>query len=243
MTRLQQLSTCLVILGGGLWLGDAAAAPFEVSSAHVGTRATFQTEAEAAHAPGVTEWAAPKFKLEAPIIPHHFEFKISDAYGWIDGTGEARARGWGDVELEAKWALARQDHSSVVDLAIEPKWYLPTRARALGASDERYKFPVMIAHRWGRLQLTGEVEYTHGLASTPDALDGGVLATWRLHPALVVGGEIYLTRSFAEDAELQPEANLGLKWQMAPRWQLDGLVGHQLRRPEESAKLVLEYAL
>ncbi|HEX7381372.1 MAG TPA: hypothetical protein VF265_04375 [Nevskiaceae bacterium] len=231
-------------VAAALAAAPAWSAPFSVTSAHVGVHTNLETEAQWAHAPGSNSWQAPKLKLEAPIIPRLLEIKLSDTYQVLQHSDMPTAHGWGDFEAEMKWAPVSERNGSAVDLAVEPKLHLPTgdATQKLGAGAPRVGLPLMVARRFGRAQLTGEVMYVHGFSTLPNAMEGGVLGTWQLRPRLLVGAEIYTVHTLQAGATTDVDANVGFKWHATQRWEFDALAGHRLNRTRERIKLVASYA-
>lgn len=221
----------------------AVAAPFDVSSAHVGTHDSIETQLEWSHSASHDTWTLPKLKAAVTLIPHRVELKLSDTYQLRDNRIGERQWGGGDVEFEIKGALVRQGVDAPVDVAVEPKLYFPTgdSRRGLGDGATRVGLPLMVARRFGRAQFTTELEYTHGFARLPDTLSGGLLGTWRMRPALLVGGEVFVQHDQVAGAPVDIDANLGIKWHPTAKWELDALAGRNLRRPQEKVKLVGEY--
>lgn len=242
--RAARMLQCAGTLVAALAAAPASSAPFSVSSAHVGVHTDIQTEAQWAHAPGNDSWQVPKLKLEAPIIPRLLEIKLSDTYQVLDRSGLPTTHGWGDFEAEMKWAPLSERNGSPIDLAVEPQLHLPTgdAAQKLGAGATRLGLPLMVARRFGRAQITGEVLYVHGFSTLPNALEGGLLGTWQLRPRLLVGAEIYTAHTLQSGATTDVDANVGFKWHATRRWEFDALAGHRLNRTRERIKLVASYA-
>ena len=188
---------------------------------------------------GVYHWEVEP-ELAYGILPRtHVEIGLPLMF--IDGGAGERTAGLAGVHLSAFHSLNAE--TSMPALAVAGSVLLP--AGSLGP-DEAYASVKGIMTRtftWARFHANGEYTFGSRLAADDaDKLGAAEVSSWiagiavdRTFPlrAFLVGGELYARQPMHAEEELEWNTALGIRYQLDPRFNIDGGVGRRLTGDEQ----------
>ena len=179
-------------------------------------------------------------ELAYGILPRtHLE--IGAPFTFIDGGAGERTSGLAGVHLSAFHSLNAE--TSIPALAVAASVLLP--AGSLGP-DKAYASAKAIMTRtftWARFHVNGEYTFASRLTADDDgALGAAEVSSWiagiavdRTFPlkAFLVGGELYAREPMHASEELEWNTAVGIRYQLDPRFNIDGGVGRRLTGDEQ----------
>jgi hypothetical protein len=211
------------------------ASPFEVPDVDPEENIELKTTLERRSSGDTSEWDAPEFELTFPVRSR-VEASIEAAYA-IEESGDETQRGFGDVELNAKWQFLRTDRTR---LTLQPAITFDT-ADDLGEDDHALELSLLGARTLDAFELDGRIGYERSFDGEEDAYFGSALLLFDVSEGVRVGAELAATHADALDLR----ANVGIKWEVAEHLELQALIGRTVEYdegpPVTRAKLVLEY--
>ena len=201
---------------------EIQAAPFRLERSRSGT---YHWEIEPELAYGIL----PRTSLEVGV-----------PFAFIDAGGGNRTSGLTGIHLSAFHNLNVE--TAIPALALSASVLLPVGA--LGA-DEAYTSVKGILTRtftWARFHVNGEYTFGSRLdAGEADAGGAAELSSWiggiavdRTFPlkALLMSGEVYAREPIHAGEDLEWNTGLGLRYQLDPRFNIDGGIGRRLTGEE-----------
>ena len=181
---------------------------------------------------GVYHWGIEP-ELAYGILPRS-NIEIGAPFAFIDAGGE-RTSGLSGIHLSAFHNLNAE--TSIPALAVAASVLLPVGSLA---PDETYGSVKGILTRtftWARFHVNGEYTLGSRLANGSESAGASELSSWlgglavdRTFPlaALLVSGEVYARQPIHEDAAVEWNTGIGLRYQLDPRFNLDGGIGRRL---------------
>ena len=231
-----------------LGAGSALAAPFEVSSTTVGNAYKLETTIEWTDTTNRTTWVAPKIGLTIPLSTA-LEIEFSGNYRLVERNFSTE-HGFGDIALKLKWALLAEDKEGwLPGIAIEPKATFPTgdETLGLGGGDTVLDLPLLLSKSFGDFGLGVKLAYTSNLGEGADGAAWGVLGTFKVSDAWLLGAELVGDAPATQLDVQRLRLNAGFKLKLNDKATLDGLVSRTIRTPvsdeSTSVKMVLELKL
>jgi len=182
---------------------------------------------------GIYHWGIePEFAYG--ILPRTY-IEVGVPFAFIDAGGEQTA-GLSGVELTAFHNLNVE--TSIPALAVAASVRLPVGALA---ADEAYTSVKGIMTRtftWARFHVNGEYTFGSRLDAGDVAGAGAAeLSSWlggiavdRTFPlrAMLVSGEVYAREPIHTDEDIEWNTGIGLRYQLDPRFNIDGGIGRRL---------------
>lgn len=179
-------------------------------------------------------------ELAYGILPRtHLEIGVPLTF--IDAGPGARTSGLAGVHLSAFHSLNTE--TSIPGLAVAASVLLP--AGSLGP-DKAYASAKAIMTRtfpWARFHVNGEYTFGSRLAENDaGSLGAAEVSSWvagiavdRTFPlrAFLVGGELYAREPMHADEDLEWNTAIGIRYQLDPRFNIDGGVGRRLTGDEQ----------
>ena len=182
---------------------------------------------------GVYHWGLEP-EIAYGILPRT-SVELGVPFAFVDHGGD-RASGLSGIHLSAFHNLNTE--TSIPALAVSGSVLLPIGALA---ADETYASVKGILTRtftWARFHLNGEYTYGSRIETLTDASAGaaelsswvGGLAVDRTFPlkAMLVSAEVYAREPMHGDAELEWNTGVGIRYQLDPRFNIDGGFGRRL---------------
>jgi hypothetical protein len=211
-----------------------AGRPLEIEDAYPVERRAFEIQAaplrlERARA-GVYHWGIEP-EIAFGILPRT-QIELGAPLAFIDGGPDSRINGLAGLELSALHNLNVE--TAIPALALGAGVLLPVGG--LGP-DEAYASVKGIMTRtftWARFHVNAE--YTFG-SEGPEASGAVELARWtagiavdRTFPlrSLLIAGEVFAREPFGANEDVEWNAGTGLRYQLTPRFALDGGIGRRL---------------
>jgi hypothetical protein len=208
--------------------------PLQIEDAYPLERRAFEIQAaplrlERARA-GVYHWGIEP-EIAFGVLPRT-QIELGAPLAFIDAGPDSRVNGLAGLELSALHNLNVE--TAIPALAVGASVLLPVGG--LGP-DEAYVSAKGIMTRtftWARFHVNGE--YTFG-TEKPNATGAVDLARWtagiavdRTFPlrSLLVAGEVFAREPFEDSEDIEWNAGAGLRYQLTPRFALDGGVGRRL---------------
>ena len=187
---------------------------------------------------GVYHWGIEP-ELAYGVLPRtHIE--IGAPFAFIDGADGERTSGLSGIHLSAFYNLNAE--TSIPALALSAAVLLPVGSLA---ADEAYTSVKGILTRtftWARFHVNGE--YTFGTrpgADDAESTGAAELSSWlggiavdRTFPleSLLLTGEVYAREPIHANGELEWNTGIGIRYQLDPRFNLDGGIGRRLTGDE-----------
>ena len=215
-----------------------AGRPMQIEDAHPVERRAFEIQAaplrlERSHA-GIYHWGIEP-ELAYGILPRT-SVEVGLPFAFIDAGGGERSSGITGVHLSAFHNLNAE--TAIPALAVSASVLLPVGSLAADDAYTSLKGVVTRTFTWARFHANGE--YT--LGSRIDAADGGSagaaeisrwlagLAVDRAFPleALLVSAELYAREPIHAGEDLEWNTGVGLRYQLDPRFNIDGGIGRRL---------------
>lgn len=227
-----------------------AGRPIEIEDAYALERYGFEVQAaplrlERARG-GVYNWGLEP-ELAYGILPRT-QLEVGVPLAYVDRGLGGRSTGVAGVDVSVLYNLNVE--TTIPALALRGDVLIP--AGGLGP-DKAYPSVTGIVTRTipglGATRVHGNVQYTFGdrleaaqdggAALAPDALGGGVveLSQWlagvavdRVFPlrSALLTGEVYARQPLRQGEDVEWNAGAGVRYQVSPRWALDGGVGRRL---------------
>ena len=215
-----------------------AGRPLQVEDAYPVERRAFEVQAAPLRLErsrsGTYHWGIEP-ELAYGILPRT-QVEVSAPIAFIDGPNGERTSGLSGIHLSALHNLNTE--TSIPALAVSAALLLP--AGSLGP-DKLYTSVKGILTRtftWARFHVNGE--YTLGArldAGDAESAGAAELSSWiagvavdRTFPlqSLLVTGEIFAREPLHRDEELEWNTGIGLRYQLDPRFNIDGGFGRRL---------------
>ncbi len=215
--------------------------PLQIEDAYAVERRAFEIQAaplrlERARS-GVYNWGIEP-ELAFGILPRT-QVEVGFPLAYIDAGVSGRTYGLAGIEMSVLHNLNVE--TSIPALAIVASTLLP--AGGLGPDDAHaslkgiatktfswMRFHVNAEYTFGSLadQLPGEADASSGVAEQSRWMGG--IAVDRTFPlrSMLVGGEVYARDPLREDEELEWNTGVGIRYQLTPRFNIDGGVGGRL---------------
>lgn len=225
-----------------LWSAPVLAGPFVVSSPNSTTAKKVKVTGDLKDGPTRNSLTLPKVELATPITSR-LDLAVEVPYKTIEQDHADTESGIGDAEIKSKWNFFR---SGPMALAMEPELSLPTgdADRGLGNDDAGIKLPLILGYSTKAWNFGSELGYEHLFHQHEDSGYWGFLALRSVTPTLKVGAEIVAESSDAKLRQIDTLANIGLKWKLPERFELQALVGRTLHSQDgditRQYKLALE---
>lgn len=196
-------------------------------------------------------------ELAYGILPRtHIEIGAPVAY--VDAGGDSRRAGLAGVDVGLLYNLNTE--TAIPAFAIAVNGLLPVGNLGPERAYGTIKGIMTRTFRWARFHANGEytlgeVDTPAGGGSPPDpSVDGGVaeLSRWmagiavdRTFPleALLVTAEVYAERPLGGDEELRWITGVGARYQLSPRFNIDGGIGRRFTGPDQSWHLTFGAAV
>lgn len=183
---------------------------------------------------GVYHWGIEP-ELAYGILPRT-NIEVGVPFAFIDAAGGERTSGVSGIHLSAFHNLNAE--TSIPALAVSAAVLLPVGSLAPDKAYTSVKGILTRTFTWARFHVNGE--YTFG--SRPGAGDAetagaaelsswiGGIAVDRTFPleALLVTGEVYAREPIHMDEDLEWNTGIGVRYQLDPRFNIDGGIGRRL---------------
>jgi len=222
-----------------LWSAPVLAGPFVVSSPDSTSAKKIKVSGDLKDGPTKNSLTLPKVEL-ATAITSRLDFAVEVPYKTIEQDHADTESGIGDMDIKSKWNFYR---SGPLALAMEPELSLPTgdADRGLGNDDAGIKLPLILGYSTQAWDFGSELGYQHVFHQHEDSGYWGFLALRSLTPTLKMGAEIVAESSDAKLRQIDTLANIGLKWKLPERFELQALVGRTLH--SEDGDITRQYKL
>lgn len=222
----------------------ALASPFETTDADVAEGPEIKALWDA-HGGRHQSERAPALDLTWAVDPGVLEVSLTTGAAQIRLGGGESLRGMSDTELAAKWKLIDGGETGL-SLAVEPVVVAPSGSAGVADRQWRFGLPVIIQLRRGEMTYFANLAYS----ATFDGRDGeasfGVVAERQVDDRLAIGLELAGAAPASNWRDGQLDANLGVKFKLAPELELQGLIGRTVNGRDEGpatmTRLALEYA-
>ena len=215
-----------------------AGRPVLIEDAYPVERRAFEIQAaplRLERAQGVYHWGVEP-EVAFGVLPRT-QIEVGFPFAYVDAGAAGRASGLAGVEIAALHNLNAE--TAIPALAVAASVLLPVGGLA---PDEAYVSAKGILTRtlaWARFHVNGE--YTFGVR--PDDAESGSagaaeLSRWtagvavdRAFPlrSMLLTAELFAREPLAAGGDLEWIAGVGSRYQLGPRWAVDGGVGHRLR--------------
>ncbi|RHW18203.1 hypothetical protein D1610_06905 [Sphingomonas gilva] len=218
------------ILLAGLCAQDAVAQGYTVGGARPSADTKLKLHAELTDTPHKDNLVLPKLGAVVPVSPD-LEMGVDVALRHIHTAEAPRSSGVGDVELKAKFGLARAAGSALgIDAAAELKISLPVGSERRGFGEGRigFKLPVTFARRFGAIEVGALVGLQHVPARNKDMVLAGLLMTREFGARWKVGAEVATEMRMRRLGEQELMANAGLRFAPNDRSELFIIGGRAL---------------
>lgn len=166
----------------------------------------------------------------------HIQLNLQTAYRILTESDHGGVGGAGDMQLALKWRFLDEERSGF-DVSTYPRVLFDivhsSVRRGLADDGTRFRLPVEIARKFGRLELDTEFGALVGTAGRSEWLYGMVAGT-ELTRNTEVMVELYATarNDFSKDAV---SLNLGWRQKLTEHAIWIGSFGHELRSPDPLA--------
>lgn len=219
-----------------------AGRPLQVEDAYPVERRAFEIQAAPLRVErsrtGTYHWGIEP-ELAYGILPRT-QVEISAPFAFIDGVNGQRTSGLAGLHLSALYNLNTE--TSIPALAVSAAVLLP--AGRLGPEGVHTSVKGILTRTltWARFHLNGE--YTFGAradAVGPEGAGAAELSRWiggvatdRTFPlqSLLVTGEVFAREPIRRDEALEWNTGVGLRYQLDPRFNIDGGFGRRLTGSE-----------
>lgn len=174
-------------------------------------------------------------ELAYGILPRT-NIEIGVPFAFIDAGNGGNSAGLSGLHLSAFHNLNVE--TSIPALAVSATVLVPVGSLA---ADETYTSVKAIMTRtftWARFHVNGEYTFGSRVGSSDEASTGAAeLSSWiggvavdRTFPlsSLLVTGEVYAREPIHMDEELEWNTGIGLRYQLDPRFNIDGGIGRRL---------------
>ena len=243
---------CLSIASATLLLGAVATSaaaqtdyyntdagrPMQIEDAHAVERRAFEIQAapfrlERATG-GIYHWGIEP-EVAYGILPRT-NIEIGLPWAFLDGGAGARTSGLTGIHLSAFHNLNAE--TSIPALAVSASVLLPVGSLAPDEAYTSIKGIMTRTFTWARFHVNGEYTIGSRLDAGDDASAGAAeLSSWiggiavdRAFPlrSLLVSGEVYAREPIHRDEEVEWNSGIGLRYQLDPRFNIDGGLGRRL---------------
>lgn len=215
-----------------------AGRPIRIEDAYPVERRAFEVQAAPLRlersSAGVYHWGIEP-ELAYGILPRT-QVEIGFPLAWIDAGAAGRTTGLAGIELSALHNLNVE--TAIPALGIAASVLLP--AGGLGPEDAYASVKGIMTRtfRWARFHVNGE--YTFG--DEPEATAGDVpgveeLSRWmagvavdRTFPlrSMLITAEVFALEPMVEGGDVEWNTGAGVRYQLSPRWAVDGGAGRRL---------------
>ena len=218
-----------------------AGRPLRIEDATAIERRAFEIQAAPVRlersASGAYHWGIEP-EIAYGILPRT-NIELGVPFAFIDHGGD-RASGLSGIHLSAFHNLNVE--TSIPALALSASVLLPVGALAPDEPYTSVKGLMTRTFTWARFHVNGE--YTIGSRLDADDADNpgaaelsswaGGLAVDRAFPlrAMLVGAEVYVREPLHADEALEWNTGVGIRYQLDPRFNIDGGVGRRLTGPD-----------
>jgi hypothetical protein len=162
--------------------------------------------------------------------------EVGVPFAFIDAGGGEKTSGLSGIHLSAFHNLNVE--TSIPALAVSAAVLLPVGSLAADQTYTSVKGILTRTFTWARFHVNGEYTFGSRLGAGDEELAGaaelsswiGGLAVDRTFPlrALLVTGEVYAREPILKDADLEWNTGIGLRYQLDPRFNIDGGIGRRL---------------
>jgi hypothetical protein len=215
----------------------AQGAPFTVSNPGTGDEVEFKIDGDF-RSRSDRDLASAKTELTVPV-GNRMEFSIQAQHRHIRFRNGRTEGGPGDIALAAKFYLLKAEESALgIEVGSEPEVTLPTgnAALGLGAGKAELTVPIMIVKAVGPLKIGTELAYTRRLGGSEDQGNAALLAMYRADAFWRFGVEVAARAPRLAMDERSTDLNVGFKFDASARFQLYGLFGEGIERPNGLAE-------
>lgn len=218
-----------------------AGRPLQIEDAHPVERRAFEIQAAPLRLErsrgGVYHWGLEP-ELAYGILPRT-NVEIGVPFAFIDAGGDARTAGLSGIHLSAFHNLNTE--TAIPALAVSASVLLPVGSLA---ADEAYTSVKGIMTRtftWARFHVNGEYTFGSRLDAGDESGGAAELSSWiagiavdRTFPlsALLVTGEVYAREPLHTGEEVEWNTGVGFRYQLDPRFNIDGGFGRRLTGEE-----------
>ena len=160
--------------------------------------------------------------------------EIGVPFAFVDAEGE-RTSGLSGIHLSAFHNLNVE--TSIPALALSASAVLPIGAMAPDDPYTSVKGILTRTFTWARFHVNGEYTFGERLADAAASAGAAELSRWtsglavdRAFPlrAMLVGAEVFVREPLHEGEDLEWNTGIGIRYQLDPRFNIDGGVGRRL---------------
>ena len=215
-----------------------AGRPLQIEDAYAIERRAFEIQAAPLRLErtrgGLYHWGVEP-ELAYGILPRT-NIEIGVPFAFIDGGDGGNTAGLSGLHLSAFHNLNTE--TSIPALAVSATVLLPVGSLAADETYTSVKGILTRTFRWARFHVNGEYTFGSRVGAGDEVSTGaaelsswiGGLAVDRTFPlmALLVTGEVYAREPIHTDDVVEWNTGIGLRYQLDPRFNIDGGVGRRL---------------
>ena len=149
-------------------------------------------------------------------------------------TGHSTARGFGNIELAAKYRFLHQETSGW-DVSLFPRVFLPSLSNRVGERHASLLLPIWVEKDWGRWSTFGGggCALNNGDGSKNYCLAGWALSRHVL-PDLTLGVEIYHQTADTRGGKPSTGVGAGFTYDMGDHYHLMASIGPGIQNPSST---------
>ena len=213
-----------------------AGRPVRIEDAYPIERRAFEIQAaplRLERARGVYHWGIEP-ELAFGILPRT-QVEVGFPFAYVDRGLAGRTSGLAGVEVSALYNLNAE--TAIPALGVAASALLPAGALA---ADHAYLSAKAIVTRtlgWARFHVNGEYTFGSRAEGRGESAGAGELSRWmagiatdRTIPlrSMLLTAEVFAREPLAESGDVEWNAGAGVRYQLTPRWALDGGAGRRL---------------
>lgn len=146
-------------------------------------------------------------------------------FGFDNPTGGPSARGFGNVELAAKYKFLHQDDFGW-DVAFFPRVFLPSLSHDIGEHHTSLLLPLFVGKSWGDLSTFGGGGCTiNNGGGSHNFCEVGWAVTYQVTSELNIGGEIYHQTSDSVGGKASSGVGIGAIYDLSDNYHLMASLG------------------
>jgi hypothetical protein len=166
----------------------------------------------------------------------HIQLNLQTAYRLLKQNDHGGVGGLGDTQLAVKWRFLDEEQSGF-DVSTYPRVlfniFQSSVRRGLADDGTRFRVPIEIAKKFGRIEVDTEIGALVGTAGRSEWLSGFVVGT-ELTKKTEVMAELYATarNDFSQDTLV---LDVGWRYELNKHAIWIASIGHELRSPDPLA--------